>query len=298
MSYVLSLIADKSKALGANDIDRARRTLDAAGGGGGAPDWLAPGEACDIPFDHAAEPALAAVRDALADEPVDVNIVTAASRRKKLLLADMDSTLIEQECVDELAEEIGIRDRIAAITERAMRGEVAFEPALRERVALMKGMPLEAVARVLASRITLSPGAAVLVATMRAAGAHTAIVSGGFTLFTADIAKRLGFHEHRANTLLYDNGMFTGLVAEPVLGRAAKEETLDELTAALDLDRAETLAVGDGANDAGMIRRAGLGVAYRAKPALRAHANAMIDHADLTGVLFLQGYRREEFVKA
>jgi phosphoserine phosphatase len=298
MTHVLSLIAAETKALSANDLDQARSALHSAGADCGPPDWLSPEAACDIPFQGPTQTALTAVRQALAGEPVDVNVVPAISRRKKLLLADMDSTLIEQECVNELAAEIGLRDQVAAITERAMRGDIAFEPALRERVALFKGLPLDVVSRVLATRITLSPGAAVLVATMRASGAHTMIVSGGFTLFTGDIAERLGFDEHQANRLLHDGGAFTGILAEPVLGGAAKEETLDALTRRLGLERAETLAIGDGANDVGMILRAGLGVAYRAKPALHAVADATIDHADLTGALFLQGYRRDEFATA
>lgn len=298
MSHVLSLIAAESKALSANDLNRARHALAAAGAKHGTPDWLSPQEACDIPFAGERETVLSGVRAALADKPIDVNAVPAATRRKKLLLADMDSTLIEQECVDELAAELGMRREVAAITERAMRGDIAFEPALRERVALLKGLPLAVIDKVLAARITMSPGAAALVATMRAHGAHTMIVSGGFTLFTGAIAARLGVDEHRANRLLEDGSAFSGLIAEPVLGRAAKEETFDEVVARLALDPADTLAIGDGANDAGMLRRAGLGVAYRPKPALRAVADAALDHADLTGALFLQGYRREEFVAA
>ena len=298
MSHVLSLIAADAKALSANTIDRARRVLEEAAAEPATPDWLAPGEACDIPFTGAAEAALAAARDAFADAPLDINVVPAAGRRKKLKLADMDSTLIEQECINELAAEIGKRDAVAAITESAMRGEIAFEPALRERVALLAGIPLAIAEKVRDARITLSPGAATLVATMRAAGAYTALVSGGFTLFTSDIAVRLGFHEHRANTLLHENRALTGEAKEPVLGRAAKEEAFDELAARLGLARKETLAVGDGANDAGMIQRAGLGIAYRGKPALRAMADAAIDHADLTAALYLQGYRRDEFVDA
>jgi phosphoserine phosphatase len=298
MRHVLSLIAAEAKALSTNDVDRARRALDAAATDCGTPDWLSPGEACDIPFEGAPAAALAEARRALADEPFDVNVVPAASRRKKLLLSDMDSTLIEQECVDELAAEIGLREEVSAITERAMRGDIAFEPALRERVALLKGLPLDVVRRVLATRIILSPGAKVLVATMRASGAHTVLVSGGFTLFTGDIAERLGFHENRANRLLSEDGILTGLLAEPVLGRAAKEAAFDELVEKLALDRTDTLALGDGANDAGMIAKAGLGVAYRGKPALRAFADATIDNADLAGVLFLQGYRRDEFTAA
>jgi phosphoserine phosphatase len=297
MLHVLSLVADESKSpLTSGDVDRARRALDAAGAKCGAPDWLSANEACEIAFEGGPDAALAAARVALAARPVDANVVADELRRKKLLVADMDSTLIEQECLDELAAEIGMRAEVSAITERAMLGALAFEPALRERVALLKGLSTEVVARLLSSRITITPGAAVLVATMRAFGAHAVLVTGGFTAFAEPIGRRIGFHEQRANRLGIEAGSFTGLVAEPILGRDAKEATLAELTVRLKLEPAETLAVGDGANDIGMIRRAGLGVAYRAKPALRAESGAIIDHADLTGLLFLQGYRREEFV--
>jgi phosphoserine phosphatase len=295
MSHVLSLIAAETKALSTTDLDHARRALETAGAEPGTPDWLSPGEACDIAFEGAPDAALAAVRGAFSDKPSDVNVVPAAPRRKKLFFADMDSTMIGQECIDELAAELGLREHVAAITERAMRGEIAFEPALRERVALLKGLPLDVVGQVLATRITLTPGGQTLVATMRASGAHTVLVSGGFTLFASEIAARLGFHENRANRLITDDSSFAGLVAEPILGRAAKQESLAELTETLALKRDETLAIGDGANDSGMIELAGLGVAYHAKPALRAAADAIIDHADLTGVLFLQGFRRDEF---
>jgi phosphoserine phosphatase len=296
MPHVLSLIAAKAKApLGTSELDLARRALDQAAASSAGPDWLSPDEACDIPFEGSRQAAVAAARAALVGRPVDVNAVPAELRRKRLLVADMDSTLIEQECLDELAAEIGIGHQVAAITERAMRGEIAFEPALRERVAMLKGLATSVAAKVLAERIALMPGAATLVATMRKAGAHTALVSGGFTLFTEPVAAALGFDEHRANALLFEAEAFTGLVAEPILGRAAKEEALIELAGRLRLEPAETLAVGDGANDIGMIRLAGLGVAYRAKPALRAAADAAIDHADLTALLFLQGYRRDDF---
>jgi phosphoserine phosphatase len=298
MSHVLSLIAAETKALSPADLDRARRALETAGAVPGAPDWLSPGEACDIAFECAPDTALAAAREAFSGEPFDINVVPAASRRKKLFLADMDSTMIGQECIDELAAEVGLREHVAAITERAMRGEIAFEPALRERVALLKGLPLDIVGQVIAKRITLTPGGKELVATMRRSGAHTVLVSGGFTLFTSEIAARLGFHENRANRLITDDTAFAGLVAEPILGRAAKQESLAELTKTLALDPRETLAVGDGANDSAMVELAGLGVAYHAKPALRAAADAIIDHADLTGVLFLQGFPREEFAGA
>ena len=297
MRYVLSLIAAAAKApLTRGDLKDARAALDAAGGRFAQPVWLAPETACEMPFEGKPDETLAGVRAVLSDRPIDVNVLPASGRRKLLLLADMDSTMIEQECIDELAAEIGERDRVAAITERAMRGEIAFEPALRERVALLRDLPVEVAERVLATRITLMPGARTLIATMGANGAHTVLVSGGFTLFTGKIAERLGFREHRANTLVSHAGRLTGVVAEPVLGRDAKEQALSDLTTRCRLRPEATLAVGDGANDLGMIIRAGLGVAYRAKPALRARAAAAIDHADLTGLLFLQGYRSEEFV--
>jgi phosphoserine phosphatase len=297
MSHVLSLVGAEAKApLTSRDVDDGHRALDGAGASSSSPDWLSPDEACDIHFEGAEAGGLAAVRAALTGRPFDANVLPAEFRRKRLLVADMDSTLIEQECIDELADAVGIRDQVAAITERAMRGEIDFEPALRERVALLAGLATEVVADLLAERIAIMPGASLLVATMRAHGAYTALVSGGFTAFAGPVAERIGFHEHRANTLLSEAGAFTGFVAEPVLGRAAKVEALIELTDRLKLEHSETLAVGDGANDIGMIRLAGLGVAYRAKPALRVEADAIVDHADLTALLFLQGYRRDEFV--
>lgn len=297
MGHVLSLIAAETKApLALADVERAGGALDDAAASRGTPDWLSPDEACDIPFDGEPGAALVAARAALDGRAIDVNVVASDLRRKRLLLADMDSTLIEQECIDELAAEIGLRSQVAAITERAMRGEIEFEPALRERVGLLKGLPTEVAANLLANRITITPGASVLVATMRAFGAYTVLVSGGFTAFAEPIGKRIGFHEYRANRLEAAGGRFTGVVAEPILGRHAKEDALVELSARLGLEPAETLAIGDGANDVGMIRKAGTGVAYRAKPALREIADAAIDHADLVSVLFLQGYRREEFV--
>jgi phosphoserine phosphatase len=296
MSHVLSLIAAGSHApLRPGDVEAAERALRRLGAAVESCTWLSPAEACDLPFGGAVNGALAGVRAELADRPLDVNVVPVHGRRKRLLVADMDSTLIQQECIDELAAEIGRGAEVAAITERAMRGEVAFEPALRERVALLAGLPAAVAEKVLAERVTAMPGAAVLVATMRAHGARTALVSGGFTVFAEPIGRKLGFHQSRANELLIEDGYFTGRVAEPILGREAKAEALLELREAFALSAIETLAVGDGANDLGMIRLAGLGVAFRAKPALRVEAAAAIDHADLTGLLFLQGYRREEF---
>ena len=277
-------------------------------------DWLAPGVATDIAFlaedfeDVSAGEAeklrkdlvqeLAQdIRDIIGGDPADVVIQPHDGRRKKLFLADMDSTMIGQECIDELADFAGFKDRVAAITERAMRGETAFEPALRERVALLKGLPLTVIDQVIAERIRLTPGGQTLVATMRANGAYTCLVSGGFTAFTSKIAAMIGFDENHANTLLADDGgKLTGEVADPVLGRQAKLQTLNALRARFGLAHDDTLAAGDGANDIPMIAAAGLGVAFHAKPAVKAAAAARIDHGDLTALLYAQGYRREEFV--
>jgi phosphoserine phosphatase len=220
----------------------------------------------------------------------------AAGRKKRLLIADMDSTVIGQECIDELAGFAGLRPRIATITDRAMRGEIEFEPALRERVALLKGLPIETIDRVLAERIRLTEGAKTLVATMRANGAHTILVSGGFTAFVEPVATMAAFNESRANRLLQADGKLTGGVAEPILGRNAKLAALEDAIIRLGIAAEDTLAVGDGANDLGMISRAGLGVAFHAKPAVAEAADARIDHADLSALLFAQGYRSAEFL--
>ena len=230
------------------------------------------------------------VRHALDPLPVDVVVHPEAGRRKRLFLADMDSTMIGQECIDELADVVGIKAHIAAITERAMRGEIAFEPALRERVALLAGLPESAIAQVLADRIRHTPGGRRLIATMAAAGTTCVLVSGGFTHFTGPVAAALGFHAHHSNVLLVEDGRLTGTVAEPIQGREAKRAHLEAYAARLGIGLADTLAVGDGANDLAMIEAAGLGVAFRAKPAVRARADAAIDHADLTAILYLQGY--------
>ena len=237
----------------------------------------------------------AALRHLLSDSPVDIVVQPASRRRKRLFLADMDSTVIEQECIDELADLVGLKAEVAAITERAMRGEIAFEPALRERVALLKGLPVEVVDQLLRDRITLTPGGAMLVATMRANGAYTCLVSGGFTVFTGPVGHRLGFDEDRANRLLIHDGRLLGSVEEPILGRETKLATLVELRERLGLAREDTLAVGDGANDLAMLGEAGLGVAFRAKPAVAAAAQARVEHADLTALLFIQGYTAKEF---
>ena len=261
--------------------------------------WLAPGIAADVCFTPDApvdERMLAGqLRSALAAHPIDVVVQPSAHRRKRLLVADMDSTMIGQECLDELADQVGLKSRIAAITERAMNGDIAFEPALRERVALLRGLPLKIIDEVFAERIRVSPGALALVHTMRAHGAYTCLVSGGFTLFTDRVAAMIGFHENRANRLVIEAGRIEG-VEEPILGRDGKLAALLDLTDKLGLAREHTLAVGDGANDLAMLKAAGLGVAYRAKPKVAASAHARIDHGDLTALLYIQGYSREEFV--
>ena len=238
------------------------------------------------------------LRSQLAGLPIDIVVQPAQHRRKRLFLADMDSTMIEQECIDELADFVGLKAEVAAITERAMRGEVAFEPALRERVALLKNLPVGVVDEIIAERITLTPGGRALVQTMRAHGAYAGLVSGGFTLFTGPIAEKIGFDEHRANHLVIKNERLAGRVEEPILGREAKLATLIELRERLGLPHAETLAVGDGANDLAMLGEAGLGVAFHAKPAVAAAAHARIDHGDLTALLYIQGYAASEFVGA
>lgn len=264
--------------------------------------WLNAGIAADIPF-MAAENAdcrkLAdAIRTACQPAPVDIIVQPAAHRRKKLFLADMDSTIIGQECIDELADVVGVKAHVAAITERAMRGEIEFEPALRERVALLKGLDAGVVDQVIAERITLNPGARILVQTMRANGAQTWLVSGGFTLFTGKIAAMTGFHENRANLLIVEDGKFAGRVQEPILGKQAKRDALMEARKTFTLEAADTMAVGDGANDLAMLDEAGLGFAYHAKPAVAAAADVRIDHGDLTALLYAQGYRKAEFVTA
>ncbi|HWJ73392.1 MAG TPA: phosphoserine phosphatase SerB [Kaistia sp.] len=262
--------------------------------GAGPPDWLSEGEAVDLPFPAGGE--TASIEAVIAGRPVDVVVQKLAERRKRLIVADMDSTMIGQECIDELADMAGLKPFVAAITERAMRGEIAFEPALRERVALLKGLPLSVIDEVLASRIRLTAGGPELVRTMRAHGGYAALVSGGFTLFTGPVAAMIGFDENRANQLEHADGFLTGTVTEPILGQEAKLSALMELSRKLKLERHETLAIGDGANDLQMIRAAGLGIAFRAKPKVAAEADARIDYADLTALLFAQGYRRTEFV--
>jgi phosphoserine phosphatase len=262
----------------------------------GEASWLARGHAFDIAITGDGAAALTQARSIAGTRPADINLVATERRRKKLLIADMDSTIISCECLDELADMAGLKPLVSAITERAMRGEIEFAPALRERVALLKGLSLSALQRVYDERVRLNPGAKALVATMRAHGAKTLLVSGGFTFFTYRVAQAAGFESEQANILLDDGAALLGTVAEPILGREAKLAALEEATQAAGLDFADTLAVGDGANDLAMIGRAGLGVAYHAKPIVAAAASASIAHGDLTALLYLQGYREDEIV--
>ncbi len=260
--------------------------------------WLAPGEALDLTLPPAVDRLLAEarLRGALDGAAADIVVQPAGGRRKKLLIADMDSTMIDQECIDELADEVGIKAPVAAITARSMNGEIAFEPALRERVALLRGLDVSVIDRLIAGRITLASGGPTLVATMRANGAYAALVSGGFTAFTARIAEKLGFDEHRANVLNVDNGKLAGTVAEPILGREAKAVALRQICGRLGIGLDAAIAVGDGANDLDMLALAGSGVALHAKPSVAAQAKMRIDHGDLTALLYVQGYRREDFL--
>ncbi|MGJ0509265.1 MAG: phosphoserine phosphatase SerB [Methylocystis sp.] len=290
---VATFVAGRGTALAEPAL---RAVLRDAGLGASQPEWLAADHAADVVFETD-DPAgmRARLASALAGQAMDVVAQPLAERRKRLLVADMDSTMIEQECIDELAEFAGIRAEISAVTARAMAGELDFEAALKARVARLAGVRVDQI-RAILDRLTLTPGARALVATMRAHGAHAALVSGGFTQFTEHVAERIGFHESFANQLEIVDGALTGRVVEPVQGRAAKRATLESLRARLGLPGAATLAIGDGANDLDMLDAAGLGVAFHAKPKVAAAARARVDHADLTALLYAQGYRRDEIV--
>jgi phosphoserine phosphatase len=296
MRSVLSLVAGAKANL---DQDIATLAADEAARAGASAiadaDWLAAERACDIAFDGDGDGVAERVRAALADLPVDANVVAEAGRRKKLLVADMESTVIENEMLDELADFVGARDRVAEITRRAMNGELDFAAAVRERVALLKGLPEAALEKAM-TRIRVMPGAAALVATMRAHGAHTALVSGGFTWFTGRVKERLGFDAHQANELIVLGRHIMGRVREPILGKEAKEEALRRLAAERGLTPADAITVGDGANDLPMLKAAGLGVAFHAKPAVAAETAVRVNHGDLTALLYLQGYRQAEIV--
>lgn len=263
--------------------------------GGGEALWLSPDEAAEFPLQAIPSNRWDVWAD-LQQQQVDLVVQPATGRRKKMLLADMDSTMIEQECIDELAEVAGVGDHVKDITARAMNGELDFEGALTERVALLKGLDASVIDTVLASRISHMPGGRTLLSTMKANGAHCVLVSGGFTAFTAQVAADLGFDENRANTLLIEGRKLTGDVARPILGRAAKVQALDEITARLGIGEADVIAVGDGANDLGMLGRAGSGVALHAKPSVAEQCDIRINHGDLTALLFLQGYTSDSFV--
>lgn len=290
MSHVATLVSNPVRpAVDAAAIVKARALLPNAI----SETVLKPGIAADIffaPGPDAQERELSdLVRAALTPAPIDIVVQETKYRRKKLFVADMDSTMIDQECIDELADYAGLKAHVAAITERAMRGELPFEPALRERVALLKDLPLSVIEETIRAKITLAAGGKELIATLKANGVYTCLVSGGFTLFTNVIAQKLGFDENRANELLIENSKLSGKVREPILGRAAKLATLQELAGRLGIRMEETIAIGDGANDLDMITASGLGVAIHAKPAVAAAAQARLDHADLSAILYCAG---------
>lgn len=294
MALVATLVANPSNPVLTPDI--AEQAADAVKASGLY--WLADGIACDIALKDGTDEdvARASILAVIGSAAIDLVIQDTETRRKRLLIADMDSTMIGQECIDELAAEVGLKEKVAAITARAMNGEIAFEPALRERVALLKGLPISVVDEVIAKRITLTPGGRELIATMKSKGHYTALVSGGFTVFTCPIAKTLGFDENRANILLEDDGVLSGFVAEPILGKQAKVDALNDISEKLGISPSDAIAVGDGANDLGMLQLAGSGVALHAKPTVAAQAKIQINHGDLSALLYIQGYRKTDFV--
>ena len=290
--YVVTLLtAPSNPSLESALVEKLRNAW-----GGGDADWLAVNEAAEFAVEQIPSN-FWDVWESLQAGGVDLVIQPAEGRRKKMLLADMDSTMIQQECIDELADEAGVGERVKDITARAMNGELDFEGALIERVGLLKGLPVTVIDKVLADRITLMPGGKALLATMKANGAYAALVSGGFTAFTAKVAAELGFDENRANTLLTHSDELSGDVGRPILGREAKVQALEEITARLGISEDEVIAVGDGANDLGMLTRAGAGVALHAKPSVAAQCNVRINHGDLTALLYVQGYKKAEFVE-
>ncbi|WP_340149365.1 phosphoserine phosphatase SerB [uncultured Sneathiella sp.] len=297
---VLTLVADHTAGASIRNImDAAVRELTDAGATCAEPDWLSEGRAVDIafsgPWREEAEARLSA--SGLLDK-IDYCLQPTLHRKKKLFLADMDSTMITVECIDELADFAGFREEVSAITERAMNGELDFNDAFRARVAMLKGLPEPVLQQVFDERVRLTRGARTLVQTMRAGGVYTALVSGGFTFFTSRVRDQAGFHMDMSNKLLFENGALTGIAAEPILNSGAKLATLERLMTEKKIERAETLAIGDGANDIPMIEAAGLGVAYHAKQAAVAAADAAIRFGDLTTLLYYQGYRDSDFVSA
>lgn len=288
--FVATLLANPARA----DLDRATVEALRDAWGGGHARWLNPGIAAEFDLDRLPDNRWQ-VWEGLQGIGVDLVVQPAEGRRKQMLLADMDSTMIGQECIDELADMAGVGPRVAEITARAMNGELNFEEALLERVGLLRGLPESVIADVLRERITLTPGGRELIATMKANGGYAALVSGGFTAFTESVARALGFDEHRANVLLAREGRLTGDVARPILGREAKVQALRDITARLGLTPDDVIAVGDGANDLGMLGLAGTGVALHAKPSVAAQCDVRINHGDLTALLYLQGYAVSEF---
>ena len=296
MNAVATLIAPRTAMLDESVVQTAKAALVGLGADAGAPDWLAPGTACDLPFGNLApEQAEAAIRHALTGVTLDIVAQPAVTRRKRLLVADMESTIIEQEMLDELGDYVGLKDHIAAITARAMNGEIDFKDAVRERVALLKGLK-ETVIDEVWQRATLMPGAAQLVGTMRANGAVCVLVSGGFRCFTDRVRSWIGFDDDRGNDLEVVDGVMTGKVIEPILDKDSKLQALMAYAGEHRVPMAETMAVGDGANDLPMLLAAGLGVAFHAKAVVAAEARARVDHGDLTALLYAQGYRATEFV--
>ncbi|NOD94076.1 phosphoserine phosphatase SerB [Ruegeria sp. HKCCD4884] len=288
--YVATLLTNPA----APSLDRALPESLRNAWGGGDVVWLSPDEAVEFELSDMPDNRWDVWAD-LQGMGVDLIVQSAEGRRKKMLLADMDSTMIQQECIDELADEAGVGDRVKDITARAMNGELDFEGALIERVGLLKDLDESVIGKVLNERITLMPGGKALLATMRSNGAYAALVSGGFTAFTARVAELLGFDENRANTLLAEDGKLTGDVARPILGRQAKIEALEQISTRLGLSENDVMAVGDGANDLGMLGRAGTGVALHAKPSVAVQCDVRVNHGDLTALLYLQGYSRADF---
>ena len=289
MSDVLVLIARPGSRAISDDVIRVLHDHGADG-----PHWLSPGDACEVEaFARWPE-----CKMELRNLPIDAAVVSIHNRRKRLLLADMDSTMIHQECIDELGVVAGVGEKIKAITAMAMRGELDFEGALKERVGLLQGLDVSVIAQLLRERITFMEGGKTLLSTMRANGAYAALVSGGFLSFTGPVAAELGFHENRANTLLESDGKLTGDVGMPILGQQAKLDALREIATTHGLTPSDAIAVGDGANDLAMLSEAGMGVALHAKPHVQESSLIRINHGDLTALLYLQGYRKSQFVIA